>query len=240
MRESLIITKNDHCGEYEIEIFTHPTPTRVIVCAHGNGVRRWDGEQFFYAVAEHYTDSAVFLVDQNQPEGNGVRINPLPVLVNRVDLLISEAERLYPDTPIVVVAHSMGCGVATFVDVAKLAAIVFVAPAAGIPQKKLIEKYGEEIAYGKDVKTSSGRTKIITAEYYESVKGISREEEYTKLVMRYSPVYVFEASNDEIVWEGRFAHRDIAFTRYEIISGARHNFSGQALLDFFRCLDLLI
>lgn len=94
-RKSSIITKHDSMGEYELEFFHDEHPTRVIVCAHGNGVRRRDGEQFFYAVAEHYTDSAVLLVDQNQTTGDGVTINPLPVLVSRVELLIEEAVRLY-------------------------------------------------------------------------------------------------------------------------------------------------
>ncbi len=77
---------------YEFEIFDHLTPKTVIVCAHGNGVRRWDGEKFFYAVAEHFADSAVLLVDQNQPDGDGVRLNPLSILKSRVEELVPRSQ----------------------------------------------------------------------------------------------------------------------------------------------------
>src|ERR1022692_1151166 len=144
-RKSIVTTKRDSAGDYDVEIFDHPIPKRIIICSHGNGVRRWDGEKFYYAVAEHYADSAVLLVDQNQQDDDGVKINPLPVLVSRVNDLIKEAKHLHPGVPIVLVAHSMGCAVATFVDLSGIRSVVFVAPAAGNPGAALVESYGEDI-----------------------------------------------------------------------------------------------
>ena len=237
MRDSLIFSKHDDAGEYEVEIFDHPKPTNVIVCAHGNGVRRWDGEKFFYAVAEHFTNSVVLLVDQNQPDGDGVRLNPLPVLKSRVMELVYEAKRRYPETPLVVMGHSMGCGVASLLKTDNIKAMVFVAPAAGKPEQSLIARYGPETVNGKTVTTSDGRNKVITREYYESVKGVSWEDAYADLVKRFSPVYVYESSNDEIVGDGRLMHREIPFARYTVIAGAKHNLSGAPLAKLFAELD---
>lgn len=239
-RKSTILTKHDAAGDFEIEIFDHSNPKQVIVCAHGNGVRRWDGERFYYEVAYHYSDSAVLLVDQNQSVGNGAKINPLPILVERVQALITKAKELHPGTPIIVLAHSMGCGVATFLDTTDVNAMIFVAPASGTPADSLIKRYGGNVIHGKSVLTSDGLTKIITAEYYDSIKGISWEFEYAKLVKKYSPVYVFEAGDDEILGDGRFAHRTIPFTSYEIIKGAKHNFSGKFLVELFTKIDTIL
>ncbi len=237
MRKSSVTTKHDAEGGFELEIFDHPSPKRVIVCSHGNGVRRWDGEKFFYAVAEHYTDSAVLLVDQNQPDGDGVRINPLPILKSRVHDLIIDAKSRYPGVPTVLMAHSMGCGVASLLDTDGIGAMVFVSPAVGKPQDSLIKRYGADIADGKTVTTSDGLKKVITAEYYKSVAGISWEDSYVSLVKKFQPVYVFESGADEIVGEGRFEHRKIQFTSYTVIEGAKHNFSGEALATLFEKLD---
>ena len=172
-RHSVVTTKHDDSGDYEVEIFDQPKPKRAIVCSHGVGVRRWDGEKFFYAVAEHFADSAILLVDQNQPNGTSITLNPLPVLVSRVNEIISEARRLYPEVPIVVMAHSFGCGVATFIDRRDISAFVLVTPTVGTPYEKYIERYGSDVVNGKTINTSDGLKKDITADYMSSVKGIS-------------------------------------------------------------------
>ena len=61
-----------------------------------------------------------------------------------------------------------------------------------------------------------------------------------KFVKKHSPVYVFEAGDDGIIGDERFALRDIAFTGYEIIEGAKHNLSGQSLVKFYAKLDPLL
>lgn len=240
MRSSTITTQKDSAGEYETEVFGCENPARIIIGVHGNGVRRWDGEKFYYAVAEHYPDSVVVLADQNQQAGDGILINPLPVLCSRVEKSKKAAAKQYPGVPIIVIAHSMGCGVTARIGLGDVAAVFFIAAAVGTPAQYLIERYGNDIVKGKTVKTSDGLTKIISKEYYDSVKGINWENEYAQLVQRYSPVYAYEAGDDEIVGEGRFVHRTIPFTSYEIIEGAKHNFSSQALTELFQKMDTVL
>ena len=237
MRTSSIFSLYDSEGNYEVEIFDHPKPATVIVCAHGNGVRRWDGEKFFYAVAEHFAKSAVLLVDQNQPDGDGVRLSPLPILVSRVTGLVHEARQRYPNTPLVVMGHSMGCGVASLLDTNDIQAMVFVAPAVGKPRQSLVERYGPDIVNGKTVTTSEGLKKVVTAEYYKSVEDIDWEESYASLVKRFQTVYVYESGDDEIVGDGRFRHRAIPFAQYTVIDGAKHNLSGAPLAVLFGLID---
>ena len=240
-RDSTITTHYDSAGEYEVEVFDTPQPKRVIVTAHGNGVRRWDGQYFFHRLADHYTDSAVLLVDQNQPDGDGVRLNPFPVLVARVQSLIATAKILHPSTPIVIIGHSMGCAVTALLsDLSGVTAIVFVAPAAGEQEQSLIRRYGADIVHGKAVKTSDGLRKVIPAEYVASVKGLVWEDAYANLLNRFSPVYAFEAGEEEVLGEERFAHRHLPFAKYDIIPGAKHNLEGAPLTEFFSRLDHLI
>jgi hypothetical protein len=107
-RKSTIIVEHDAAGDYEIEIFDCLNPERVIVTSHGRGVRRWDGENFFYEVAEHYDNSTVLLADQFQHYDDIVQLNPLSILADRVNELISRAKNLHPNSKIILIAHSMG------------------------------------------------------------------------------------------------------------------------------------
>jgi pimeloyl-ACP methyl ester carboxylesterase len=239
-RKSSVITQHDAAGDYEVEIFDHPNPKRVIVCSHGRGVRRWDGEKFFYVVAEHYADSAVLLVDQNQLNADSIRINPLPILVKRVRELIEKAKQTHPETPIVIVAHSFGCGVASFLGTSDVSALVLVTPTVGTPFKSYTKRYGKGIINGKTITTIDGLKKEYTADFMNSVKDISWENEYAKLIKNYAPTYVFEAGEDEIIGEERSVLRNFPFTSYDIIHGAKHNLSGVALTEFFSKLDTLV
>jgi hypothetical protein len=238
-RQSSVTTHHDTAGEYEVEVFDAPKPKRVIVTAHGNGVRRWDGEKFFYAVAEHCADSAVMLVDQNQSDGDGCRLNPQPILVARIQSLITLAQKQHPGVPVVVLAHSMGCAVTCFLDLSGVASIIFEAPAAGAPRQALIDRYGPDIVKGKTVTTSDGLRKVVPLEYIESIAGLDWEDEYRKLVARYKPVYVFAAGDEEIVSDERLEHEHI-FKHFEIIPHATHNLSGAPLADFLRRLDKIL
>lgn len=241
MRQSTVNTEKDSEGNFELEIFDHSNPKQIIVCAHGNGVRRWDGEKFFYQVAEYFTDSVVMLVDQNQQLENGVKSNPLHILVARVQRLITIGSNKYPDVPIVIIAHSMGCGVTTQLDLTSVNNVIFVTPATGNIQKSLISRYGNEIkTKNKVIITPDGYTKIFTPGYYNSMNDIVWEKEYLKLCAKFSPIHVFEAGDEEIVGEERFTHREMPFTSYTVLKDANHNLTGQPLKDFFIKVDSII
>jgi len=154
--------------------------------------------------------------------------------------LLSFAKQNYRGVPIWIMGHSMGCPISCMLDLSGVEGVIFVAPAVGAPEKTMIERYGAEIVEGKKVLTSDGHTKIIPKKYYDSIRGLVWEEEYKKLVERYSPVHVFESGNDEIVGDGRFAHREIPFTSYQIIDGAKHNFQYEFSEELFSRIDKIL
>lgn len=241
MRTSTVTTTRDDGGNYEVEIFDANKPNTVVVCAHGRGVRRWDGEKFFYAIAEHYSSSAFLLADQNQfDDDETCLLNPLPIATARVQALISLAKQKYPTVPIIVMGHSLGCAIITRLDLDGVDKVIFVTPAAGTDTEKLIARYGGDIANGKRATSSDGVTRYFSAEYFASLQGITWEDEYRKLLDRYQPVYAFESEQEEIVGDERLAHRDMSFASYQIIPGGTHNLHGEALQWFLDQASSLI
>ncbi len=78
------------------------------------------------------------MVDQNQPiEGGGSELPALQVMAERVQSAIVLAHQAYRRQPIYLMGHSMGCGVMTYLDLADVNKVVFVAPTAGDQNKKL-------------------------------------------------------------------------------------------------------
>lgn len=240
-RPSTIQAYSDAAGSYEVEIFEAANAQRIIVCAHGSGVLRGDGEDFFYAVAEHYLNDTVILVDQNQRDGDMVILSPFDILIRRIESTVQLAASMYPGTDIILMAHSMGCVVASQVVSPAITSYVMVTPAAGNQRNSLIRRYGEGISEGQIVLSSEGTRKHITKAYFESIKDIDREVLYQDFLKRVTvPVYAFEAGDEDIVGEERFAHRTMPFTDYQIIPGATHNLHGAALDDFFGRVDSLL
>ncbi len=240
MRKDTVLRLSDSAGEYEQEVFGCSSPKRIILGIHGNGVRRWDGEKFFYQVSDHFIDSIVVLVDQNQVVGDGCKLNSLDIMASRTQKALSAVQKQYPDLPVWALGHSMGCGIISLLDVSTLTGIVFVAPGAGAQLDKYIERYGADIVNGKTVQTTDGLTKIISKEFMDSAKNVIWQEKYAELIKKLPNIHVFEAGDDEIVDEERFELRDMPFSSYTIIEGARHNFSGQFSSQLFQYIDTII
>lgn len=239
MRISAITTLQDSAGPYEVEVYECENPQRIILGVHGNGVRRWDGEKFYYALAEHFTDSVVVLVDQNQPESDGCRLNSLDIAISRNQTALNDIRQKYPKTPIYIVGHSMGAGVAAMLDTQPSNNYVLVAPAVGAQCQKYIARYGQTIVDGMIVTTSDGLYKNITKEFMDSVKTIKWQDVYAQLLQTNRTVHVFESGADEILDDERFELRGMPFTSYIIIDGASHNLSGEYFSDFASMLQVL-
>jgi len=241
MRKSTVSTHKDDAGEYDSEIFDCENPKSVVICVHGNGVRRWDGEEFFYNVADHYPDHVFYLVDLTQPFDGGCELIDLQLMIARMEKLIAQARADHPDAEINILAHSMGCGVSSLIDTKGISRMILVTPAGGDVVKLMISRHGEDILQGGMVKTSDGLNKLLSKAYVDSVSGVIWEEKYTNLLERFKEVYVFEAGKDEIVTEERRAPlRTLPFAKYSVIDGATHNLHGEALEKLYTEIDDLI
>jgi hypothetical protein len=240
MRAGNVQTAKDEAGEYEIEIFETVHPKSVVVCAHGNGVRRWDGEKFFYNLADHYPDSTFLLADQNQLYKDGVALNDIEIQTSRIQSLIDKAGMDYPNVPIIAIGHSMGCGILARAELAAVSKVIFISPAAGDENSNMLKRFGPEVFEGKEEQTSEGKAKFITKAYVESVRGIVWEKEYEKLLETFMQVYAFESGDEEIVSDERLKHREMKFAGYTIIPGAKHNYAGEPLQKLFEELDKIL
>lgn len=239
-RKSTLLTKHDAAGDYVIEIFDSPQPKGVVVCIHGRGVHREDGERFFYAVTEHYPNHIFVLVDQNQFDKDTCLLSPLPIALARVQGAMTTVQASYPDLPLSLIGHSMGCGLIAKLNLDTVSKAIFVAPTAGKETEKLASRYGADVANGKLTISSDGLKKYMSKGYFESMHGIVWEDEYRELLTRFSPIYVFESGEEEIVGKERLALRNMPFASYDIIPGATHNLHGDALQWFFKKLDALL
>jgi hypothetical protein len=241
MRKSTITEQTDEAGKFETEQFDCESPKSIVICSHGNGVRRWDGEEFFYNVAERYKDRAFFLVDQTKVIEDGCELIDLRLMIARVQGLISEATEKYPGVPITVLGHSMGCGVASLLNIDDVSRMILIAPAGGDVLKLMVQRYGQSIVKGSLIKTSDGLNKLLSKEYVNSIGGVIWEQKYEKLLKNFSEVYAYEAGDDDIVTEERRAPlRPMPFASYKIINGATHNFHGEALEKLYKEIDELI
>jgi pimeloyl-ACP methyl ester carboxylesterase len=241
MRNSTVFIEVDDAGQYESEVFDCKDPKSVVICAHGNGVRRWDGENFFYNVADRFASHAFYLVDQTQPFEDGCELISLELMVARLQNLIEQAMKDHPDTQVVILAHSMGCGVASLLDISKVSRMIFVTPASGDVVDLMISRYGKNILNGGMVRTSDGLNKLLSKGYIDSVTDVVWEEKYKRLLSNFKEVYAYEAANDEILsLERREATRSLPFKVHKIIDGATHNFHGQALELLFKEIEDLI
>lgn len=240
-RKSTITTQSDSAGEYEQEIFVAENPAFILLGVHGNGVRRWDGEKFYYQVADEFEDAVVGLVDQNQVESDGCKLNSMDVIIERNQKLLKELTDKYPNLPVCIVAHSMGCGVASMMNLTSVEGVVFVAPAVGAFKEKYVERYGEDIINGKIVRTSDGLHKNLSKEFINSVWDIDWKDKYSEMLKRFSEVFVFESGDDEIIeLDLRQEIRNLPFASYEIIDGAKHNFSGKHSAELFTKIKSLL
>jgi len=239
-RHSTTTKLSDSAGDYEQEIFGYDSPKRIIIGVHGVGVRRWDGEKFYYQVAEHFTDSVIVLVDQNQVEGGGCKLNSIDIMVERNQKALGKSAKKYPGVPLWVLGHSMGCGVSSMLNVSNVDGMIFVAPAVGSFKDKYAKRYGKDIVNGKIVTSSDGFKKNISKEFIQSVWDIKWQDNYTQLLDKFSPIHVFESGDDEIVDEERFELRDMPFTSYSIVENAKHNFSGKYSEELFAKIEKLL
>ncbi len=241
MRKSTVTKHTDAAGEFEAEVFDCENPKSVVICSHGNGVRRWDGENFFYNVANHYGDRAFYLVDQTQVIEEGCELIDLQLMVQRVQSLVIRATEDHPGVPITVLAHSMGCGVASLLDTKNVSRMILAAPASGNVVDLMVSRYGENILEGGLIRTSDGLNKLLSKEYVQSVDGVAWEEKYQKLLQNFKDVYVFESADDEILTEERKALvRPLPFKSLVVIEGATHNLHGEALEKLYQEIDDLI
>lgn len=229
------IHKNqDEAGKYITEEIINGKPEKLIVYAHGFGVKRGDANNMFYDVVNIAKNSKSLLIDLNQDEESGLIINDFGAQSRRLNSEISKLRASNPGLPIILVGHSMGCAlIAKNKILAKQA--IFLAPAVSDVEAKLkprlMEREGshysteERILYAK---RSDGTTSKVPDSFFDSVRGETWKDRYEEYIGVQPNTFLIVAEEDEILKVETKGILKLKFKKINIIERADHNFLGES------------
>jgi hypothetical protein len=90
--KTTIYKNRDEAGEYITEEIINGKPEKLIVYAHGFGVKRGDANDMFYDVVNIAKNSKSLLIDLNQDEESGLIINDFGAQSRRLNSEISKLQ----------------------------------------------------------------------------------------------------------------------------------------------------
>ena len=232
--KTTIYKNRDEAGEYITEEIINGKPEKLIVYAHGFGVKRGDASNMFYDVANIAKNSKSLLIDLNQDEESGLIINDFGAQSRRLNSEISKLGASNPGLPIILIGHSMGCAlIAKNKILAKQA--IFLAPAVSDVEAKLkprlMEREGsyysteERILYAK---RSDGTTSKVPDSFFDSVRGEIWKDRYVSYLGIQPSTFLIVAEEDEILKVETKGILELKFKQIDIVEGADHNFLGES------------
>ena len=232
--KNTIYKNQDEAGEYITEEITNGNPEKLIVYAHGFGVKRGDASDMFYDVASIAKNSKSLLIDLNQDEESGFTVNDLISQSIRLNSEISKFKASNPGLPIILVGHSMGCALIAKDRILAEQAI-FLAPAVSNVEAKLkprlMEREGsyhsaeEGILYAK---RSDGTTSRVPDSFFDVLKGEIWKNTYHSYIRFQPNIFLVVAGEDEILKAETKGILELKFKQIDIVEGADHNFLGES------------
>lgn len=232
--KTTIYKNKDEAGEYITEEIINGNPDKLIVYAHGFGVKRGEAGDMFYDVASIVENSKSILIDLNQNEESGLTVNDFQAQSIRLNYEISKLKAGNPGLPIMLVGHSMGCAL---LAKNKILAerVIFLAPAVSNVEAKLkprlMEREGsyynaeERILYAK---RSDGTTSKVPDSFFDSVRGETWKDRYEEYIGVQPNTFLIVAEEDEILKVETKGILKLKFKKIDIIERADHNFLGES------------
>lgn len=232
--KTTIYKNQDEAGEYITEEIINGKPEKLIVYAHGFGVKRGEAGDMFYDVANMAKNSKSLLIDLNQDQESGLTVNDFDVQSTRLSSEISKLKAGNPGLPIILVGHSMGCALIAKNKILAEQAI-FLAPAVSNVEPKLkprlMEREGsyysteESILYAK---RSDGTTSRVPDSFFDSVRGETWKDRYEEYIGVQPNNFLIVAEEDEILKVETKDILELNFKQIDIVEGADHNFLGES------------
>ena len=232
--KTTIYKNQDEAGEYITEEIINGKPDKLIVYAHGFGVKRGDASDMFYDAANIAKNSKSLLIDLNQDEESGFTVNDLISQSIRLNSEISKFKASNPGLPIILVGHSMGCALIAKDRILAEQAI-FLAPAVSNVEAKLkprlMEREGsyhspkEGVIYAK---RSDGTTSRVPDSFFDSVRGETWKNRYEQYLRVQPNTFLIVAEEDEILKVETKDILELNFKQIDIVEGADHNFLGES------------
>ena len=231
--KTTIYKNRDEAGEYITEEIINGKPEKLIVYAHGFGVKR-DSLDLFYDLAKSINNSVSVLIDLNLIEDAGLTVNNLDIQFARIKHEITKFKNKYPNLELILIGHSMGCGlIAKYKILADQ--VIFLAPTVSDVENKLrprlISREGSYYNSGEGMlyaKRTDGSTSKVPDSFFNVLKGEIWKNTYHSYIKFQPNIFLVVAGEDEILKAETKGILELKFKQIDIIEGADHNFLGES------------
>ncbi|HSW81751.1 MAG TPA: hypothetical protein VLG40_05160 [Candidatus Saccharimonas sp.] len=210
--------------------------TRVVIFSHGFGVRQ-DGRGLFTAITKLLPGIEPVMFDYNQFDEttNTMTVTSLHEHVAKLQQVMDETRRTYPNATIDLVCHSQGCVTAAMAQLEGIRTTIFLAPpdrrfGFGRIQQKIeallkrpgaIQNADGSLRYPR----RDGSTTIILPSYWQSRDGVDAIKLYQLLATK-TRLIIVQATHDEVIGVTDFSDLPETVRIIKIDSG--HDFEGKA------------
>lgn len=231
--KTAIYKNRDEAGEYITEEIINGKPEKLIVYAHGFGVKR-DSLDLFYDLAKSINNSVSVLIDLNLIEDAGLTVNNLDIQFARIKHEITKFKNKYPNLELILIGHSMGCGlIAKYKILADQ--VIFLAPTVSDVENKLrprlISREGSYYNSGEGMlyaKRTDGSTSKVPDSFFDVLKGEIWKNTYHSYIRFQPNIFLVVAGEDEILKAETKGILELKFKQIDIVEGADHNFLGES------------
>ena len=231
--KTTIYKNRDEAGEYITEEIINGKPEKLIVYAHGFGVKR-DSLDLFYDLAKSINNSVSVLIDLNLIEDAGLTVNNLDIQFARIKHEITKFKNKYHNLELILIGHSMGCGlIAKYKILADQ--VIFLAPTVSDVENKLrprlISREGSYYNSGEGMlyaKRTDGSTSKVPDSFFNVLKGEIWKNTYHSYIKFQPNIFLVVAGEDEILKAETKGILELKFKQIDIIEGADHNFLGES------------
>ena len=244
-----VYKKQDKNGKYIVEEFISGDPDKLIICVHGFGVNRGDGGDMFFDIARNQQNAVVVLVDLNSPDeqSNMLKVNNFSDQYSRLEEVIKGFKLKYPDLPLSLIGHSMGCALIAKNKIPADQKLIFLTPAFGNVSAKLKpmlmvreESYYDEAGKQIVAKRSDGSFTLVPDSFFEEIKNETWSERYEDYLQIQPDVDLIIAGEDEILKSETKNIIKLKFNSVQVIEGADHNFLGKSRAEMLEVVSQTI
>ncbi len=215
----------------------------IVVFVHGLGVR-WDSRGMFTEIVESLPINwGSLLFDLYDVKVDDVFVIDLKEQISRLNGIIKELKRDFPDVKLHIIAHSKGCIVTALAQPIVKGKVIFLAP----PEKfgSDLQKYFEEYPGTKKseneltVPRKDGTNTHIPLRYFDESTSIDAQQ----AVIDYSnqqKLIIIQTLNDEVIGKTTYSQLlgNDAIDIYQMNSD--HNFTGQFRTELLNELEELL
>lgn len=188
--------------EQVLKIDTPKNTSDIVIFVHGFGVR-WDSRGMFTDIKDSLPSTwGSVLFDFYKADGNDVYITNVEEQVSKLRETIDKVKKEYPDALVHIIAHSMGCVIASLASTEINGKVVFLAPPESFGSR--IEEYfksqpgAQTTASELVVPRKDNTTSHIPIDFFAKLRDLDPEQtllDYSKL----QKINLTQTTDDEVL-----------------------------------------